>query len=167
EHAVEKSDDILDETIAKDASEKLRDDHHSLLPNTGGKSLAALHGLVPDGSAIPSCATTPLIAAFVAHVSDVGPLDSVCGLNFRTCPLHVRSTVADASVLTVVVTTTVDADIADGSKAKDVSKDFKNIGGFYIRWWVNADAAHISRLKKTSTSRSLDTKTMHRVYIPR
>nr|GFC65619.1 hypothetical protein [Tanacetum cinerariifolium] len=88
------------DSIDKDANgstyppKKLRDDHHSLLPNTGGKSLAALHGLVPDGSAIPSCATTPLIAAFVAHVSDVGPLDSVCGLNFRTCPLHVRYVVS-------------------------------------------------------------------------
>nr|GFB09753.1 hypothetical protein [Tanacetum cinerariifolium] len=45
---------------------KLRDDHHPILPNTGGKSLAALRSLVPDGSAIPSHATEPLIAAFVA-----------------------------------------------------------------------------------------------------
>nr|GFC53603.1 hypothetical protein [Tanacetum cinerariifolium] len=49
---------------------KLRDDHQSLLPNTGGKSLAALRGVVPDGSVIPSGATKPLIAAFVAPVSD-------------------------------------------------------------------------------------------------
>nr|GEW95331.1 hypothetical protein [Tanacetum cinerariifolium] len=86
------SDDVLEETIAKDASEvvaekerkkqkrkvvgdasgstyplkKLRDNHHPLLPNTGGKSLAALRSLVPDGSAIPSRSTEPLITAFVA-----------------------------------------------------------------------------------------------------
>nr|GEX27317.1 hypothetical protein [Tanacetum cinerariifolium] len=148
EHAVEKSDDVLEETIAKDASE-LMDDHQSLLPNTGGKSLAALCGVVLDGSAIPSGATKPLINASVAHVSDGGPLDSVSRPNLRTCPPHVRSPAMDAPVVTIAVTTTVDADVAAGSKAKDVSKDFKNVGD------------------STSAGGSLDTETMHRVYIPR
>nr|GEU42444.1 hypothetical protein [Tanacetum cinerariifolium] len=185
EHVVEKSDDVLEETIAKDASKvvaekarkkrkrkvvrdasgstyppkKLRDDHQSLLFNTSGKSLAALRGMVPNGYAIPSGATEPLIAAFVAPVSDAGPLDSVLGPNFRT--------------LTVSITTTVDADVADGSKDKVVSKYFKNIGDSTSAGGVNTDAAIISRLKKTSTSsdsfhasESFDTKTMHCVYIP-
>nr|GEW07994.1 hypothetical protein [Tanacetum cinerariifolium] len=149
EHVVEKSDDVLEETIAKDAStavaekarkkrkrkvvgdasgstyppKKLRDDHQSLLPNTVGKSFSALR--------------------------DVGPLDSVFGPNVRACPPYVmyvvssdgsrhsgsysetnslvKSPAADAPVVTVVVTTTVDVDVAAGSKAKDVSKDFVNI----------------------------------------
>nr|GEZ67261.1 hypothetical protein [Tanacetum cinerariifolium] len=72
ERVVEKSDDVLEETIANDTLEvvaekakkkrkrkvvgdasgstyppkKLRDGHQSLLPNTGGKSLAALCGMV-------------------------------------------------------------------------------------------------------------------------
>nr|GEW95194.1 hypothetical protein [Tanacetum cinerariifolium] len=222
ERVVEKSDDVLEETIAKDTLEvvaekakkkrkrkvvgdasgstyppkKLRDGHQSLLPNTGGKSLAALCGMVSEGSAIPSGATKPLIAASMAPVSDVGPLDSMSGPNLRTCPPHVRyvissdgsrhsgsysetnsfvrSPAADASVVTVAVTTTVDFDVGVGSKAKDVSKDFENIGDSTSAGGVNADAAIISRLKKTSTSsdsfyasQSLDTETMHRVYVPR
>nr|GEW85578.1 hypothetical protein [Tanacetum cinerariifolium] len=173
--------------VVRDASgstyppKKLRDDHRSLLPKTGGKSLGAME---------------PLIAASVAPVLDVGPLDSMSGPNLQTCPPHmryvvssyglgiqvyilrpilfVRSPTADASVVTVAVTTTIDADVAAGSKAKDVSNDFKNIGDFMSAGGVNADATSISRLKKTSTSsdsfyasQSLDTKTMHHVYIPR
>nr|GEV06965.1 transcription initiation factor IIB-2 [Tanacetum cinerariifolium] len=85
-----------------------------------------------------------------------------------------RSPDVDALVVTVNVTTTVDADVAVGSKAKDVSNDFENIRDSTSAGGVNANAASVSRLKKTSTSsyssyasQSLDTKTMHRVYIPR
>nr|GFD57717.1 hypothetical protein [Tanacetum cinerariifolium] len=81
----------------------------------------------------------------------------------------VRSPTTDALVVTVTVTTTVDADVAAGSKAKDVSKGFENIGDSTSAGGVNADAANILRLKKTSTSsdsfyasQSLDTETMHR-----
>nr|GEZ85535.1 hypothetical protein [Tanacetum cinerariifolium] len=178
EKAIKKSDGVLEEPIAKDALEvvaekarkkqkrkvvgdasgstyppkKLRDDHQSLLSNTGGKSLAALRGMVLDGSAIPSGATEPLIAASIALVSDAGPLDSMSGPNLRTCPPHVRSSVADAPVVTVAITTTIDADAAAGSKAKDVSKDFENIKDSTSAGGVNADAASILGLKKTSTS---------------
>nr|GEU60332.1 hypothetical protein [Tanacetum cinerariifolium] len=160
-HAVEKSDDVLEETIAKDASavvaEKARKngrERWSGMP----VSLAALRGMVPDSSAIASRATKPLIAAFMAPV-----------FIYR-----VRSLAEDAPVVTVAVTTTVDTDVAAGSKAKDVSKDFENIRDSSFAGGVNADAASISRLKKTSTSsdsfyasQSLDTETMHCVYIPR
>nr|GEU91028.1 hypothetical protein [Tanacetum cinerariifolium] len=197
EHFVERVDDVLEETIAKDASEKLRDDYHSLLPNTSGKSLAALRGMVSEGSGIPSDVTQPLIATSVAPMSDVGPLDFVFGPNLRTCPPHVRyvvsldgshhsgsyseatsfvrSLVSDASVVTVVVTTTIAAEIAafSGSKARDVSKDLENIRDSTFAGEANTDAASISKLNKPSTSsgsfyasQSLDTKTMHRIYVP-
>nr|GEZ93186.1 hypothetical protein [Tanacetum cinerariifolium] len=131
EHAVEKSNDVLEETIATVAlevvAEKARkNERESLL----------LPFAASDGSSIPSGATKPLIAAFVALVSDAGTLDSV-------------SPATDASVVTIAVTTTVDADVATGSKAKDMSKDFKNVGD------------------STSAGGNLDTETMHRVYITR
>nr|GEV52279.1 transposase (putative), gypsy type [Tanacetum cinerariifolium] len=168
------------DSIDKDANgsayppKKLRGDHQSLLLNFGGKYLADLSNMVPAGSAIPSGATKPLIAAFVAPVSDARPLDSVSGANLRTCPPHVRyvvssdgschsdsypesnsfvrSSVVDVSVVTVIVTTTVDADVTAGSKTKDVSKDFENIRDSTSACGINADATNILRLKKTSTS---------------
>ncbi|GKE62001.1 hypothetical protein Tco_1512368, partial [Tanacetum coccineum] len=175
---------------------KLRDDYQSLPPNTSGKSLAALRGIIPKGSNLPSGSTEPLIVASMAPMPDVGPVDSISRLNLRTRPPHVRyvvssdgshhscsyseatsfvrSLVADAPVVTVAVTTTVDADVAAGSKARDVSKDFENIGDSTSVCGVNVDAANISKLKKTSTSsdsfyasQSPDTETMHRAYIPR
>ncbi|GKD36045.1 hypothetical protein Tco_1251554, partial [Tanacetum coccineum] len=224
EPSVERNDDILEETIGKDASEvvaektekkrkrrvvrdasgssyppkKLRDDYQSLPPNTGGKSLTALSSMISEGSGIPSGATEPLIGASVASMADVGPVDSISGLNLWTRPPYVRyvvssdgshhsssyseatsfvrSLVADAPVVTVVVTTTVDADVVvvPGSKARDASKDFKNIGDSASAGGVYADAANISKLKKPSnsldsfyTSQSLNTETMHRVYVPR
>ncbi|GJV65886.1 hypothetical protein Tco_1476714 [Tanacetum coccineum] len=178
EHSVERGDDVLEETIARDVLDvvvekakkkqkrrvtgdasgsthppkKLREDYQSILPNTSGKSLAAPRGLVPEGSGIPSGVTEPLITASVPPTSDVGPTDSVSGLNLLTCPPNVRyvvssddshhsgsyseatyfvrSLVADASVVTVAVTTTVVADVAaiPGSKARVESKNLENVG---------------------------------------
>nr|GEU91323.1 hypothetical protein [Tanacetum cinerariifolium] len=119
EHSIKRGDDVLEETITKDASEvvaektkkkqkrrlvgdasgsihsskKLRDDYQSLLPNTSGKSLVALRGSYSEATSF------------------------------------VRSLVADAPVVTVAVTTNVVADIVafPGSKAMDASKDLKNI----------------------------------------
>nr|GFD11755.1 hypothetical protein [Tanacetum cinerariifolium] len=123
---------------------KLRDDYQSLPPTTSGVSFAALLDMIPKGSDLPSGVMEPLIAASVASMPDVA------------------------------VTTTIDADVAAGSKAKDVSKDFENIRDSTSVGGVNADAASISRLKKTFASsnsfyasQSLETETMHRVYIPR
>ncbi|GKE41099.1 hypothetical protein Tco_1464504, partial [Tanacetum coccineum] len=99
EHSVERGDDVLEETIARDVLDvvvekakkkpkrrvtgdasgsthppkKLREDYQSILPNTSGKSLAAPRGLVPEGSGIPSGVTEPLITASVPPTSDVGP----------------------------------------------------------------------------------------------
>nr|GEX06373.1 hypothetical protein [Tanacetum cinerariifolium] len=167
--------------VVEDASgsiyppKKLTDDYQSLLPKTSGKSLASLRGVVSKGSAVPSGVTKPIIVASVAPVSDFRPLDFVFRTNLRTCPPYVRSLVADASVVTVVVATTVVADIASfsGSKARDASNDLEKVGDSASLGEANADAANISILNKPSTladsfyaSQSLDTKTMHRIYAP-
>nr|GEU93326.1 hypothetical protein [Tanacetum cinerariifolium] len=200
EHSVKKDDDVLDETIAQDVSDvavekakkkrkrkvagdasgsthppkKLRDDYQSAPLNTSGKSLATLHGLVLDGSGIPSGVTKPLITASVSPTQDVGPTDSVSG---STCELVLPiSLVADALVVTVAVTTTVvaDVDVILGSKARVESKNLKNVGDSASAGGANAFVASILKLNKPSSSsdsfyasKSLDTKTMHRVYVPR
>ncbi|GKB22181.1 hypothetical protein Tco_0856104 [Tanacetum coccineum] len=163
EHLVAKDNDVLEEVVALDAPgvgaekakkkrkrnatgdasgsvyppKKLRDDYQPLPPSTGGKSITALRRMIPDGSVIPSDA-------------------------------------ADVPVVTVAVTTTVDANVATCSKAKDAPKDIEHIGDYVSSGGVDADAASISKLKKPSissdsfyASQSLDTKTMHRVYVPR
>nr|GEX70523.1 hypothetical protein [Tanacetum cinerariifolium] len=153
DYAVEKSDDVLEVTIAKVASKVVAEKARKIRRESG-KSLAALWGMVSNGFAIPSGATEPLIAASVAPISDARPLDFMFKPNLQTCPPHVRyvvssdgsrhlgsysktnsfvrSLVADASVVMVNVTTTVDVDVGVGSKAKDVSKDFETNGIYEI-----------------------------------
>ncbi|GJR91668.1 hypothetical protein Tco_0215679 [Tanacetum coccineum] len=173
EHSVERN-DVQEEVIAKDTSEvviekpqkkrkrkvvgdasgsalppkRLRVDHQSLLPRTGGKSLTALCGMVSDGFIIPSDAMRPAVTASVTPTPDVETLDSMFGLNLRTRPPHVRyvvsldsslhsdsyskaaslvRSVADAPVVTVAVTTTIDANVDAGSKAKDVLREIEHI----------------------------------------
>nr|GFA72256.1 hypothetical protein [Tanacetum cinerariifolium] len=112
EHSVGKDDDVLEEVGAEKAKnkrkrkmsegvsgsvyppKKLRDDHQSLPPLTGGKSFSALRGMVPEGSATPSDVAEPLITASVTPMPDVGPVDSVSGLNLRTRPAPVRYVVS-------------------------------------------------------------------------
>ncbi|GKF40237.1 hypothetical protein Tco_0120298 [Tanacetum coccineum] len=198
EHSVER-DGVQEEVIAKDASEvvvekpqkkqkrkvvgdasgsalppkRLRDDHQSLPPRTGRKSLTALRGMVPDGSIIPSDAMRPAVTAFVTPTPDVETVDSVSGLNLPTRPPHVRyvvssdsslhsdsyseaaslvRSVADAPVVTVDVTTTIDANIAAGSKAKDVLREIEHTGDSTFACRLEADAVSISKLKKPSIS---------------
>nr|GEV53065.1 hypothetical protein [Tanacetum cinerariifolium] len=189
EHSVGKDDEVLEEVGAEKAKKKqktkmtkgvsgfvyppkkLRDDHQSLPPLTGRKSFSALRGMVPEGYAIPSDVAESLVTAFMTPVYDVGLVDSVSGLNLQTRP---PIYVVDVLVVTLFVTTTVDANVATGSKAKDAPKDFEHIGDSASAGGVNADAANISKLKKPSTSsysfkasQSLDTGIMHRVYVPR
>ncbi|GJR33686.1 (R)-mandelonitrile lyase-like protein [Tanacetum coccineum] len=174
---------------------KLRDDYQPLPPPNGGKSLSALREMIPEGSAIPSDVMGPLSTASATPVSDVGPVDFVSGLNLRTHPPHERyvispdsshhsdsysedaslvRSVADVPVVTVAVTTTHDANVATGSKAKDVPKGFEHIGDSASVGGIEANAVSISKLKKPSissdsfyASQSLDTETLHRVYVPR
>ncbi|GJW03197.1 hypothetical protein Tco_1562053 [Tanacetum coccineum] len=151
--------------------------------------------MILEGSAIPSDAMGSVGTASVTPVSDVKPMDSVSRLNLRTRPLHERYVISSDSshhsdsyseaaslvrsvtnvpIVTVVVATTSDANITTGSKAKDVPKDFKHIGDSASAGGIEADAASISKLKKPSISsdsfyalQSLDTETLHRVYVPR
>nr|GEW87859.1 hypothetical protein [Tanacetum cinerariifolium] len=174
---------------------KLRDDHQSLPPLTGRKSFSALRGMVPEGYAIPSDVAESLVTAFMTPVYDVVFVDSVSRLNLQTRPPHVRyvvssdsshysgsyfetaslvRSVVDVPVVMLFITTTVDANVATGSKAKDAPKDFEHIGDSASAGGVDADAANISKMKKPSTSsysfkasQSLDTGIMHRVYVPR
>nr|GEW83950.1 hypothetical protein [Tanacetum cinerariifolium] len=189
ENSVGKYDDVLEEVVDLDASEVGRPPIFT--SPTGVKSLSALRGMIPEGSSIPSDATEPLVTVFVTPMSDVGLMDSASRLNLRTRPPHVRyvfssdsshhsgsyseiaslvRSAADVSVVTVAVTTTVDANVATGSKAKDASKDFEHIGDSVSACGVDEDAAIISKLKKPSissdsfyVSQSLDTEAMNRL----
>ncbi|GJX33469.1 hypothetical protein Tco_0243324 [Tanacetum coccineum] len=190
EHLAEKDDDVLEEVVALDASKVVAEKAKKKRKRkvTGDAS--------GSGSAIPSDATGPLVTASVTSISDVGPVDSMSGLNLRIRPPYVRyvvssdsshhsasyseaaslvrSPAADVSVVMVAVTTTVDVNIAVGAKAKDAPKDFKHIGDSTFAGEVDADAASISKSKKPSisldsfyASQSLDTETVHHVYVPR
>ncbi|GJT11541.1 hypothetical protein Tco_0858583 [Tanacetum coccineum] len=144
EHLAEKDDDVLEEVVALDASEvgaeKAKKKRKRKLTRDASGS----------GSAIPSDSTGPPVTASVTPISDVGLIP-----------------VADVLVVTVAVTTTFDANVAAGSKAKDASKDFEHIVDFASTGGVDADAASISKSKKPSisldsfyASQSLDTETM-------
>ncbi|GKG34515.1 hypothetical protein Tco_0437211, partial [Tanacetum coccineum] len=111
-HFVERGDDVLEETIAKDALEvvaektkkkrkrkvvgdasgstlppkRLREDYHAGASSTGEKSLATIRDFVPDGSSIPSGVTEPPIVVSMPPTPDDGLMDSVSGSNLRTCP---------------------------------------------------------------------------------
>ncbi|GKE51224.1 hypothetical protein Tco_1486380, partial [Tanacetum coccineum] len=190
EHLAEKDDDVLEEVVALDASEVVAEKAKKKRKRkvTGDAS--------GSGSVIPSDAMRPLVTPSVTPILDVGPMDFVSGLNLWTRPPYVRyvvssdsshhsasyfeadslvrSPAADVPVVTVDVTTTIDADIAVGAKAKDRPKDFEHIGDSASIGGVDADAASISKSKKPSisldsfyASQSLDTKTMHRVYVLR
>ncbi|GKA64656.1 hypothetical protein Tco_0764363 [Tanacetum coccineum] len=191
----EGNDDVPKETIAKDVSEvvaekskkkqkrkvvgdasgstfppkRLREDHHAAASNTGGKSLAAIRNLVPDGSSVPSGVTKPPTIVFVPPTSDDGPTCSVFGLNLRTYPPSLRyvvssddshhsgscfevksfarSPAADAPVTTVAVITTVTADVSAVPPPK-LNEPADSSDSFYA-------------------SQDLDSKTLHRIYVPK
>nr|GEV32409.1 hypothetical protein [Tanacetum cinerariifolium] len=143
EVAVEKTKKKQKRKVVRDASgstfppKKLREDYHTAASNIGGKSLAAIRGLVPDGSSVLSGVTKPSAVVPTTPTPDDGPTDSVSGPNLRTCPLSLRdstfageanvnvaddshhsysctkakyfvkSLAVDVPVMTVVVTTTV------------------------------------------------------------
>nr|GEW25225.1 hypothetical protein [Tanacetum cinerariifolium] len=156
EHSVEMDDDVLEEIVAKGASEvvaektkkkrkrkvdgdasgptfplkKLREDYHVGASDTMGKSLDTMRELVPDGSSVPP---TP----------DVGPTDFVSGPNLRTCPSSLRSHAKDALMTTVAVTTTVtaDASIVLPPRVRVVSKNLEIVADSTFAGGVNADVA--------------------------
>nr|GFA56066.1 hypothetical protein [Tanacetum cinerariifolium] len=155
EHLVGKDDDVLEEVGAEKTKKKrkrkmtegvsesvyppkkLRDDHLSLPPLTGGKSLSTLCGMVSEGSDIPSDVAKPLVTASVTPMSDVGPVDSVFGFNLRTRPPHVRYV---------------------------VSSDGSHYSGSYSE---TASLVRSAADVPVVTVASLDTEIMHCVYVPR
>nr|GEW13074.1 hypothetical protein [Tanacetum cinerariifolium] len=126
--------------------------------------ILTLRGMVPKGSAIPSGVMEPLITTFVAPVSDVGPLDFVSRPNLQICPSNVRYLLLPLPLLLIAA--------FPGSKNRDASKDLENIADSTSAGRANADATNISKLNKPSTSvdsfyasQSLDTETMHGIYV--
>ncbi|GKD14397.1 hypothetical protein Tco_1198804 [Tanacetum coccineum] len=112
EHSIERDDDVLEETVAKDISEvgvektkkkrkrkamrdasgstlppkKLREDYHAATSNISGKSLATIRGLIPKASVTP-----------IPDDGNGGPTDSVSGLNLRTRPPTMRYVVSSTN----------------------------------------------------------------------
>ncbi|GKD67575.1 hypothetical protein Tco_1321665 [Tanacetum coccineum] len=130
----------------------------SLPPRTGGKSLTALRGMVPDGSIIPSDATRPIVTASVTPTPDIKTMDYVSGLNLWTCPPHVRYVVssdsslhsdlyfeaaslvrsaADALVVTIAVTTTIDANVAATSKEIELTSLSSQVDNLLLTYLVS------------------------------
>nr|GEU73050.1 hypothetical protein [Tanacetum cinerariifolium] len=140
EHPTVGDDDVLAETVAKDVSEKLREDYHAATSNTGGKSLATICSLILEGSSI-SCK--------VVEPHDDGLADSVFGLNLQTCPPSMRFPVTDASIMTVVVTTTVDVGVSIVLVSKDRIRS-RNLENF-----------------RDSASADLDYETLPTIYVPK
>ncbi|GJS53322.1 hypothetical protein Tco_0626684 [Tanacetum coccineum] len=206
EHPTKRDDDVLAETIAKDVSEvvvektkkpkrkrkatgdasgstlppkKLREDYRAATSNIGGKSLATIRGLIPEGSSVLSEVTEPRVVASVTPTPDCGddgPTDSVSGLNLRTRPPAMRyvvssddshhsgsrsqinsfprSLVADTPVMTVVVTTTiaVDVSVVLVSKGRVKSGNLENFGDYVSAGRVNVNVASSSKLNEPKTS---------------
>ncbi|GKC05207.1 hypothetical protein Tco_0996817 [Tanacetum coccineum] len=214
-HSIERDDHVPEETISKDVPEvaaekakkqqrrkaiedasgsalppnKLREDYHDVTPNIGGKSPAAIRGLMLEGSNVPSGVTEPLVVASVTPTLE---------LSLRTRPLDVRyvissndfhhlssssevnsfarSPAADALVVTVAVTTTVAANVSVVliPRVRVESKNLANIREFALSCGANADAASVSKLNKPSTSsdsfyasQTLDAETMYHIYMPK
>ncbi|GJZ43242.1 hypothetical protein Tco_0590497 [Tanacetum coccineum] len=153
---------------------KLREDYHAAASNIGGKSLATIRGLIPDGSCVSSGVTKPQAVVSVTPTPEDGPMNSVSGLDFRICPPSLRyvvssddshhstscsevnsfarSPVADIPVTTVVVTTIITVDTSA----------------------VNANAAGTSKLNEHAVSSDsfyasldLDSETLRRIYVPK
>ncbi|GKB64800.1 hypothetical protein Tco_0920986 [Tanacetum coccineum] len=155
---------------------KLREDYHAAASNTGGKSLAAIRDLVPDGSSVPSGVTKPPTVVYVLPTLDDGPTDLMSGLNLRTCPpslryvvssddshhsgscskvkYFARSPATDVLVTTVAVTTTVTADVSvvPPPKVRVVFKNLETFGDSTSAGGANADAAGTSKLNEPADS---------------
>nr|GEV90993.1 hypothetical protein [Tanacetum cinerariifolium] len=126
EHSVGKDDDVLEEVVALDASkvgaEKAKKKRKRKMTE-GVSGSASSHW-----QEVSFCPLWDGFGGFCSY--------------FETASL-VRYA-ADVPVVTVFVTTTVDANVATGSKAKDMPKDFEHIGDFASVGGVDADAANIS-----------------------
>ncbi|GKD64645.1 hypothetical protein Tco_1306753, partial [Tanacetum coccineum] len=167
---------------------KLREDYHAAASSIGGKSLATIRGLIPDGSSVSSGVTKPPAVVFVTPTPDDGPTDSVSGLDLRICPPSLRyvvssddshhssscsevnsfarSPAADIPVIIVVVTTTVTVD----ASAMILIIQVHDV----LPPKVNANAAGTSKLNEHAVSSDsfyasldLDSETLRRIYVPK
>nr|GEW13013.1 hypothetical protein [Tanacetum cinerariifolium] len=192
EHHTERDDDVLAETVAKDGSKvviektkkskrkrkaigdasdstlppkKLREDYHAVTSNIGGKSLAAIRGLIPKGSSVSSDVTESRVVAFVTPTPDCGndgPIDSESGLNLRTHPPAMRYFVSS------------DDSHRSVSKGRVKSGNLDNFGDPVSAGGANAYVAGSSKLNELATSsdsfyasQDLDSETLHRIYVPK
>nr|GEY63594.1 hypothetical protein [Tanacetum cinerariifolium] len=155
EHPTERDDDVLTETIAKDVSEVVFE-----------KTKKFKRKRKATGDASGS----------TLHPKDDGPRDFVFGLNLRTHPLTMRSPIADAPVMTVVVTTTIAADVSVVlvSKGRVESKNLENFRDSVSAGRTNANVTSSSKLNEPVTSsdsfyasQDLDSETLHRIYVPK
>ncbi|GJZ95227.1 hypothetical protein Tco_0667430 [Tanacetum coccineum] len=189
EHSVKRDDDVLEETIAKDVSKKLREDYHVANSITGGKSLSTIHSLILEGFSIPSGITEP---------RDDGLANSMSGLNLRTFPpskryvissddshysdsrsevnFFARYAVMDTPVMTIAITTTVaaDASVIQVSKDKVRSGNLETFRDSVSAGGANVNATSSSKLNKPMTSsdyfyasQDLDSETLHNIYVPK
>ncbi|GJU83120.1 NRT1/ PTR family 2.13-like protein [Tanacetum coccineum] len=169
EHVIERDADVLEDTIFKDISKKLREDYYATASNIEGKSLTTICGLIPDGSSVSSGVTKPPVVVSLTPTSDDGPTDSVFGLNLRTCPPSLRfvissddshhsgscfevnffagSPAADVPVITISLTTIVIAD-ASAVPPPKLNEPAVSSDSFY-------------------DSQDLDSETLHRIYVPK
>nr|GEV45245.1 hypothetical protein [Tanacetum cinerariifolium] len=173
EHSVERDDDVLEEIVAKGASEVVAE---KTKKKRKRKSLATTRELVPDGSSVPSGVTRPPTVVSVSPRPDDGPTDSVSGPNLRTCPPALRSLAKDAHVPTVAVTTTVtaNASIVPPPMVRVVSKNLEIVANSTSTGGVNANVAGTSKLNELVdssdsfyASQDLDSDTLHHIYIPK
>ncbi|GKA46163.1 hypothetical protein Tco_0738959 [Tanacetum coccineum] len=189
EHSVERDDDILEEIVAKDVSEKLKEDYHAATSNTGGKSLATICSLIPEGSSVPSETAEP---------RDDELVDPVFGLNLWTLSpskryvissddsyhshscsevnFFARSAAADTPIMSIAVTTTVAADVSVVQVSKDRvrSGNLETFGDSASAGGANVNAFSSSKLNEPTTSsdsfyasQDLDSKTLHNIYVPK
>nr|GEY19805.1 hypothetical protein [Tanacetum cinerariifolium] len=167
EHPSRKDDDVLAETIPQDALEvveKTKKSKRKRKTTGDTSSLATIRSLIPTGSSVLS---------EVAEPHDDGPTDSVFGLNLRTRHPSMRSLVADAPVMTGVVTTTIATDASNVSVSKDGVKsgnlesfeDSTSAGGANVN--VTDSLKLTTSLDSFYASQDLDSETMHIIYVPK
>nr|GEW35172.1 hypothetical protein [Tanacetum cinerariifolium] len=133
----EGNDDVPEETVAKDVSERLREDHHAASSNTRGKSFAAICELVLDGSSVPSRVTEPPTVVFIPSMPDDGPTNSMFGLicELISCCGCARNDIVVTTTITSNAFAIPPPKVRVVSKNLEIFRDFAFIGG------ANADAA--------------------------
>nr|GEU53778.1 hypothetical protein [Tanacetum cinerariifolium] len=197
-HAVPlRDDDVLEETISKDVLEvavertkkkrkrkaaedasgstlppkNLREDYHAATSNIDEKSLAAICGLILEGSSVLSEVTEPRVIASVTPMPD--GWNDVLRAEVNS---FAGSPATDASVMTVAVTTTIAADVYVVSVSKSGVK-FRNLENVRDSGSVggsNANVASSSKLNESATSsdsfyasQDPNSKTLSRIYVPK